>query len=284
MSEEQGGFDIQDASTVTKAVGELIRVAGDSKEAKEAGSEIGKTAVTLAKALNNCLIPLAAVNFAFDKARVYFQGDFQEDLRRVTKRIPPEALIEPRSSLAGPAIQGIAFTHEEPPLKQMYLELLSNSMDERHAGDAHPAFVEIIRQLTALEAEQLKKVLTSETAPIAKIKEIHAAGGSRVLYNHLLAWGDDDNTPVKEPRLPSMVVNWMRLGLIDVDYTRWIASDEAYEWAEARPELKELRDANSREGVTVQIQRGIMSVTPFGMYFAKATGLLEADPEAAGIA
>lgn len=62
MAEEGNQIEIADAATATTAVGELIRAAGDSAEAKEAGVQIGKVAVTLTKALNNCLLPIAAVN------------------------------------------------------------------------------------------------------------------------------------------------------------------------------------------------------------------------------
>ena len=128
-------------------VAEIIKAAGDDPKVKEAASNLGKTAITLTKTINNALLPIAAVNFAFDKARVYFSEKFQKDLSEKAECIPPEHLVEPKASVAGPTLQGLAFTHEEPNLKEMFLNLLATSMDGRRADLAHPAFVEIIKQL-----------------------------------------------------------------------------------------------------------------------------------------
>jgi len=54
--------------------------------------------------------------------------------------IPPEHVVEPKASIAGPALQALAFSHEEPDLREMYLNLLRASMDARTAKVAHPAF------------------------------------------------------------------------------------------------------------------------------------------------
>jgi hypothetical protein len=58
----------------------------------------------LPKAINNALLPLAAINFAFDKARAYFAEKFRQDLSEKAAAIPPEQIVEPRASIAGPAL------------------------------------------------------------------------------------------------------------------------------------------------------------------------------------
>ena len=100
-------------------IGEIIRAAGDNPAVKEAGENLGKTALTITKTINNALLPLAAVNFAFDKAKKYFAEKFQDDISAKASQIPVENLVEPKASIAGPALQGLAFTHEEPSLKDM---------------------------------------------------------------------------------------------------------------------------------------------------------------------
>lgn len=117
MAEEDSMKTAKDGIVV---LGEIIKAAGDSPQAKEAANNLGQTAVTLTKTINNVLLPLAAVNFAFDKARSYFNGRFQQDLGEKTAKIPSENVVEPKASIAGPALQGLAFTHEEPSLKDMF--------------------------------------------------------------------------------------------------------------------------------------------------------------------
>jgi hypothetical protein len=134
---------IDTVASATNAVGEIIKAAGDSQEAKQAGSNIGKAAVTITAAINNCLLPIAAVNYVFEKARFYFNNFFQTDIKAATADIPEEDLIEPKPSIAAPALQALAFAHEEPDLKDLYLKLLAVScrMISTKAGWAFEEFL-----------------------------------------------------------------------------------------------------------------------------------------------
>ena len=269
-----GKDDVEVAATATQVVGDLIKAAGDSPEAKQAGQNIGRVAVTLTAAIDNCLLPIAAVNFAFAKAKDYFGGKFQKDIATATSEIPAEALVEPKPSLAGPALQALAFSHDEPNLKDLYIHLLATSMDSRNAEQAHPAFVEILRQLTAHEARALQSVLPHNSLAICQIQLLFDAGGRRTLLNHVLDWGDrETRQPIWDPQLPVMVDNWIRLGLVEVDYSRWINHDNAYDWVEARPELESLRVENTVDNSKVMPQKGLLLTTAFGKQFGIAVGL-----------
>ena len=144
-----------------KILSKVIDSASGNENIKSAGKEIGKTVLTITKAINTALLPLAAVNFGYEKARNYFASDFEKEFTEVTKIIPPEYIVEPKTSIAGPALQGLAFTHEEQELKEMYLNLLGASIDKRRSSIVHPAYVEIIRQLSSDEANILKDILST---------------------------------------------------------------------------------------------------------------------------
>lgn len=156
---------IKQAKECATLVGEIIKAAGDNPKVKEAGNNLGETAVTLTRTINNVLLPLAAVNYAFDKARKYFEDRFEKDLAGKVAKIPLEEIIEPKASIAGPTLQGLAFTHEEGELKDMFLNLLASAMDARIADAAHPAYVEIIKQLTPAEARLIKFFTELDTYP-----------------------------------------------------------------------------------------------------------------------
>ncbi|MFL5495446.1 MAG: Abi-alpha family protein, partial [Gemmatimonadales bacterium] len=64
--------------------------------------------------------------------------------------------------------KGLAFSHDEPELKDLYLALLASSMDARTAVMAHPAFSEGVRQLTSEEARLLRGVLAQGLIPAAE--------------------------------------------------------------------------------------------------------------------
>lgn len=272
--------EVKAASTAMQAVGQLVGAAGDTPEAKEAGSNLGKAAVTVTSAINNCLLPIAAVNYAFDRAKNYFQEQFQQDLEAVAADIPPDDLVEPKPSLAAPALQGLAFSHDEDALKQMYLELLATAMNSNKAGDAHPAFVEIIRQMTAEEAKLVSFLLkSSKMYPVCEVRlDTPSEKGYRVLYRHLLAYVNlETDKPEINKLVPAMIENWVRLGLVKVSYDHGMAGDGYYDWADERPEVFALREQWETEEREVLLQRGYLCRTPFGEQFALAVGIEQED-------
>ena len=258
-------------------VGEIIKVAGDNPNVKKAGNNLGETALTITKTINNVLLPLAAINFAFDKARKYFSEKFQQDLSEKTSEIPPDQIVEPKASIAGPTLQGIAFTHEEPCLKDMFLSLLATAMDARVSPEAHPAFVEIIKQLTSDEAELLCSILKSEVVlPIVQIRLKEKDGsGWRSLATHILnIINKDTKEPTENPRCPAMVDNWIRLGLVEVDYSKYIQDEKSYAWVEKRPEVLKYKEQNETEDRKIDFGKGVIVKTALGSQFSKAVGII----------
>lgn len=272
MSEDENLLkQVKDGATV---ISEVIKAAGDNQNVKEAGNELGKTALTVTQTVNNILLPLAAVNFAFDKAKLYFSEKFQEDLSNKTKDIPEERLIEPKASIAGPTLQGLAFSHEEDNLKEMYLNLLKSSMDSETAESAHPAFVELIKQLTSEEAKILNLLIVQNGVPIVEVR-IHdlKTKAYRTMHTNILEISDSSSSePVLVPSLPAYVDNWVRLGLFTVDYDAYLSGSNAYEWVEERPEVKETKLTFANSSNKVQIAKGRFMRTSFGKLFAQATG------------
>lgn len=258
-------------------IADVIKAAGDSPHVKEAANNLGQTAVTLTKTINNVLVPLAAINFAFDKARAYFAGKFQAEIEEKARAIPPEHIVQPKPSIAGPTLQGLAFAHEEPDLKDLYLNLLATSMDGRKAAQAHPAFVEIIKQLDGRDAKTIRPILVSESPlPIAQIRRIKASDGSFfVLHHHLLDYrSETTGKPAEDEALPSMVDNWMRLGLVEVTYEQHLTNPNAYSWAEQRPEFTKLKRQALPEGYRLDIAQGLMRRTELGKRFGLAIGVI----------
>lgn len=267
---------IKTATSGVALVGELIKAAGDNPKVKEAGENLGQTALTITKTINNALLPLAAVNFAFDKARIYFSEKFQQDISQKASAIPPEQIIEPKASIAGPALQGLAFTHEEANLKDMYLSLLATAMDGRVATEAHPAFVEIIKQLNSEEADLIRGVLQSQ-APLAiaevRITTVGITGWGTLTTHLLNLRGSVTASPVENPRIPAMVDNWVRLGLVEVDYAKHLNAADSYAWVDGRPEVATYRLKYENETQKINFQNGIITRTALGVQFAKAVGL-----------
>nr|WP_115116514.1 Abi-alpha family protein [Serratia marcescens] len=117
MSEQ----DNSKASQGVHVIGELMRLAGDDASVKRSAKNLGESALIVTSTVKNCLLPLAALNFGFEKARCYFSEKFQTDISKKTENISKDDIIEPKASIVGPALQGLAFSHDEDDLKELYL-------------------------------------------------------------------------------------------------------------------------------------------------------------------
>lgn len=257
--------------------GEVIKVMSDDPNVKKAGKYAGESTLIISRTINNCLLPLAAVNYAFDKARIYFTEKFQDDISKKTSDIPPEQIIEPKASVAGPALQGLAFSHEEVNLKDMYLSLLATAMDIRAEEDAHPSFVEIIKQLNSEEATLIKEIFQSPTLiPIVEVRCVDIKKSSWYILEQYLVNDIDLETksPIENLKIPVMISNCIRLGLIMVDFSKHLSNEEAYSWIEDRPEVKRFQHELNEQTDKIIFKKSAIDKTSFGISFAKTVGLI----------
>ena len=226
----------------------------------------------------------------FGISRDYFENEFADDMAERVAQIPEEELITPRLSLAGPTVQGIAFTVDEPELRTMYLNLLAAASDARRADTAHPSFPEIIRQLTPEEAVLLNPLLAEVEHPIVELRlnvatTPHALDhGYDVLAPHILNWEPEAEQRFF-PERAMMVVNWVRLGLVALSYDKALIDAGVYDWVQDNAQVVSVREQfDTEEFRRVEIQRGVLEVTPFGRAFHRVVmqepaGGLELLPE-----
>lgn len=259
--------------TVTAQVAkDLMELAKNDQNTIAASKNFGESAVIISKTIKNCLLPLAAVNFGIDKARRYFEERFKKDLEEKIQSIPAENIIEPKSSIAGPALQNLAFSHEEADLRDMYLNLISSAMNSEKSDDTHPAFVEIIKQLTGEEAKLLTLFLKDDLPKaIGRVIYKEEKTGSQIDgYKHILPITADSQDYYNK-HLPSFVDNWIRLGIVEVKYDFWL-KEERYEPLNTRNEYLE-DNANLGDTFTKALGKGIIRRTTFGAQFANIVGL-----------
>ncbi|PLY11236.1 MAG: hypothetical protein C0626_01305 [Arcobacter sp.] len=272
MNEIDEGID--STKKITEVVGELIKHAGDTPEIKESGKNLGQAALTITKTINNALLPLAAINYSFDKAKKYFSEKFEKDMEKKASKILEEDLVEPKASIAGPTLQGLAFSHEENNLKEMYLSLLTTAMNKKEADNAHPAYVEIIKQLTSSEANLLKLILNySVYLPICQIIERNTKNNSeQIIKNHIT---NVKGTEKDIKKIPASIENFIRLGLIKISYSQHLVDLKSYIWIESLPIYKEIVASNIDSHLNITYKKGYIAQTDLGIEFSKAVGLSE---------
>ena len=109
------------------------------------------------------MLPLAAVHHGYGKAKAYFEREFPAEMAERMATIPQQRLVEPQPFVAAKAVEGLAYSHEESELREMYLSLLATAMDSSTAAKAHPAFAKIIHSASSSSARCRRTALP--TAP-----------------------------------------------------------------------------------------------------------------------
>ena len=94
------------------------------------------------------LTPVDIIDWGYEKSRDWLKSKIEERL----KRLPPESVVEPSSSIAAVALSCIASSWDTPSLRDLYAELLLKAMDSSTSSDVHPAYFYIIDQLAPKEA------------------------------------------------------------------------------------------------------------------------------------
>lgn len=180
MNEENKVRDVVDAVTgVAKAVPVYQDVV------QPAAQEVGKALQTVAKTIHIALAPVSALVWGYDQIKDFVSSRVAERL----KNVPPENIVTPKPNVAGPALESLRYTGHEEMLSDLYANLLASSMDKATAEGAHPAFVEIIKQLTPDEAKLVGLFLRKMPFPLLDVRwefknpSEGKSGGREVLVN-----------------------------------------------------------------------------------------------------
>ncbi|WP_166806043.1 DUF4393 domain-containing protein [Cryobacterium sp. TMT1-3] len=248
----------------------LVGMGSKNTNLQRAGDNVAYVGEVLTGLVKTALMPLAVVNA---RAQKYFDSKFPEDLADKMKEVPPEFIASPKPSVAGPVLQGLGYSHEEDSLRDLYIGLLATSMDSRVAAKAHPGFAEIIGALSASEVGFLEPVLQIETMAAAELRSsIEGEQSWNVVYSHLVGLRNAVE-PLLDEMLPAYIDNWVRLGLVRVNYDTYLTDETAYDWVDARPEYQE-RVRGLQDGQSITFAKGVIQRTAFGFAFAKAVGIL----------
>ncbi len=127
-----------------------------SPAAEEFGKEIaplGKKAGQLTSRVGILLIrALEPLVFGLEKSADWIEKAVTERL----KDVPPENIVPPNPRIAVPALQALTYSLDDELIREMFANLLAADMNAETKKDAHPAFVELIKEMTPADARVLK--------------------------------------------------------------------------------------------------------------------------------
>lgn len=212
----------------------------DNEIAKEAVKEVAKDAYTdgakpvlkptgellglVPRAIKAALLPVEK----WILNREYNLEETKKLLEEKLKNTNPDLIEEPEPFIAVPAIQYISYCMDNEELRDMYANLLANSMNKVVKNGVHPGFVEIIKQLSPDEAKILKYFSHTNTIPIVDLKrENENNEGIAIIKN----FSDIGKTAGCEDTIGigKCFDNLIRLGLIErAEAYRTLVKKDAY--------------------------------------------------------
>lgn len=230
-----------------------------------AAKEIGRGLGTVAQTINAALLPLRATIWGFDRIEAWL---FASLAQRFAEK-PPERIIPPSPQIAGPAIEALRFAANEETLREMYANLLATAMDRESALAAHPAFVEVIRQLLPDEARVVRRFAQQEIHPQVTVWADLVPGNGIDTLRHFSALPFE--AACVHPELgPSYVENISRLGLATLDDGNRLTDSGAYDWLLQRPEVVgAVARANAMPGRSAIVTEGMLKVSVLGQQFVR---------------
>lgn len=181
-------------------------------------------------------------------------------------------LKEPNLSIAGPALETAKFYLEENELRSMFSKLIASSMDKSKNEFCHPSFVEIIKQLDQVDAQNFNIMsnLYQEQGFIPTVKYFTAEIGVNKPIDHIIDHVFVNNLEQRNITLQSSsLTNLLRLGLIDIDYKKHVP-DEYYHDLLHNSFVDEQNKKLALENKRILSHLGIIQLTLFGVRFSKA--------------
>ena len=258
---------IRDAADAIKGIVEAVPVYEDA--VRPAAKEIGVALQTVAKTVHIALAPVSALLWGYEQIKEYLEQRLTEKLRDV----PPERIITPSPAVVGPAVESLRFTAQEPSLRELYASLIATALDAQTAFDAHPAFVEIIRQLNPNEALLLPALRHEAISPlITLVGEFYSTREKRLvrwnfLHNFSLL---PDKVTFPSPCLFNRYLdNFRRLGLVEI-IDRPLIEESYTPLMQHRTFKFSLTDIERRPQSRSEVVKQHLKVTYFGMQFLDA--------------
>ena len=190
-----------------------------SNETIEQKQSFGNTGTQIGVQNNYGLTVADATQMAFAIFREYYPQLREEALSELDKllteklnNIPQSCIVPPKPRIAVPALQNASIT-EEHDVRELYANLLANSMNIVVKNGVHPGFVEIIKQLSPDEAKILRYMSFHRIIPTITLRYIRSMGGGIDIIKNFSNVGELAGCE-KPENIAKYFDNLVRLGLI----------------------------------------------------------------------
>ena len=236
--------------------------------------EFGKIFSLLPRWIRNKLFPAEKWNLKAEYERKMFEQSLDDRLKGKKE----EELIEPNLCVLIPALQAAAYTIGSNELRNLYANLLANAMIKDRCNYVHPAFVEIIKQMSHVDAlilNELCKRTKDNLIPIVSIINNKKTDSIVPINYQLFAINITGLSILSHDLQSSCIDNLCRLGIIrlpeyvscsdEAAYNRILESDEYKECYQLLEKYNEARHLDYK----IEPLNKVIEFTDFGRLFCQ---------------
>lgn len=127
----------------------------------------------------------------------------------------PEDIVEPENYVAVPALQSISYSMDSEDLRDLFANLLASATDRNRKDNIHPSYVEIIKQLSPIDAKLLKYIGLNHNMivpSISVVQKYNNTSFTNTILNRVIEIDSITVTKVDES-----LYNLNRLGIVQFD-------------------------------------------------------------------
>ncbi|WP_068616559.1 DUF4393 domain-containing protein [Paenibacillus tuaregi] len=193
---------------------------------------------------------------------------YKDLLLSEVSKIPPAEVIDPQLNIVGPALEASKYYVESDTMKKMFSKLIAKSVTKSLAEQAHPAFVEIIKQLSPLDAKALnflfenRNKVGSGSILLFKSSDVYME-----VYRNYFPFPDLNES--NHSAYGASIDNLIRLGLLYIDtkvtFTDDAVYDSLYDHSFIKFAQEDLHETNPNHDVA--LKKTYWELTKFGRSF-----------------
>ena len=256
---------IRDAAEAVKGIVQAVPIYQDLLQ--PAAKEVGEG---LRQAISLALKPLKGLVWGFDQIEAYIFSGLATKLADV----PAEDILSPNPLIAGPSVESLRFSGSSPELADLFASLLASSMHPDRAALAHPAFVEIVKQLLPDEARLLRRAAGLSLIRSVRFTSSHSGVTDGEPYFQWIVHQEYYSRVAEDagcgaPELVSLyLANLVRLGLLEARSVSGGSNSLADEFNV--PLLRDVVEAQLQKGWDVTFEYFHLQWTGTGHRFIRA--------------
>lgn len=228
----------------------------------------------LGKALGStiefCTTPLLLCKFGSEAAQLNFKKRLDSYAKKL-ECLPQEQALPVNPQIGIPVIDKLTYTTNDD-IAELFINLLMKASSAETVNMAHPAFINIVENITPDEALILRSVLSQTYIPYIGLKAImDDNGGHSMIHDKQTDLPFTVNIQFSS-NTPTYLDNLTSLGVLMRQDGVWLNDETIYNDLYLKHSYAEIEKALTDTGVFKRTERmkGIYTVTDFGRSFIKA--------------